>query len=71
MTYICIKCRKTWDNGGRSSEYSGGLCEDCTSEYVREKQKNQGFHDCYKRAVEVCSRDECSYWQLCNKELLG
>jgi len=69
MTYICIKCRKTWANGGHSSEYSGGLCEDCTLEYVREKQKSRGFHDCYKRAVEVCSRDECSYWHLCNREL--
>jgi hypothetical protein len=71
MTYICIKCRKTWGNGGRSGDYSGGLCEDCTLKYVRKKQKNQGFDDCYKRAVEVCSRDDCSYWHLCNKELLG
>lgn len=70
MTYVCIKCRKTWGKGGRSSEYSGGLCEDCTLQYVREKQKSQGFHDCYKRAVEICSKDDCSYWQLCNKDLL-
>ena len=71
MTYICIKCRKTWVDGHHTKEYSGGLCEDCVTGYIRAKQKNQGFHDCFKKAIEVCSRGECSYWLLCNKSLIG
>ena len=70
MTYICIKCRKIWVSGDHTREYSGGLCEECTTGYIRERQVCQGFHDCYRRAVEVCSRDECSYWLLCNKSLV-
>jgi hypothetical protein len=46
------------------------LCEACTTEYIREKQKTYGFHDCYKRSVETCSRDECSYWHLCNRDFM-
>ena len=69
MTYICIKCRKIWVNGDHTSEYSGGLCEECTTDYIRDRQKGQGFHDCFNRAVELCSKEGCSYWLLCNKEL--
>jgi hypothetical protein len=71
MTYVCIKCRKIWVSGDHTSEYSGGLCEACTTGYIREKQKNYGFHDCFKRAIEVCSRRECSYWLLCIRDVIG
>jgi len=70
MTYICIKCRKIWVNGGHTKDYSGGLCKECTTDYIRERQKSQGFDDCFKRAIEVCSIKECSYWFLCNRDLL-
>jgi hypothetical protein len=70
MTYICIKCQDKWVIGSPTSEYSGGLCESCATSYVRTKQRKQGFHDCYKKAIEICSRAECNYWNLCNKELL-
>ena len=69
MTYICIKCRTIWISGDHTSEYSGGLCEVCTTDYIRDRQKSQGFHDCFKKAIELCSRADCSYWLLCNREL--
>jgi len=71
MTYICIKCRKTWVMGSPTAEHSGGVCERCATSYVRARQKRYGFHDCFKRAIEVCSRGECSYWPICNRELIG
>jgi hypothetical protein len=69
MTYVCIKCKKIWLNGNATCDYSGGLCEECTVAYLRGRQKKQGFHDCFKRATQVCSRGECNYWQLCNRQL--
>lgn len=69
MTYICVKCRKTWNVGDPTDEYSGGICDDCITKYVRNKQLEKGFHDCFKRAVTECSRDECSYWDLCCRDL--
>ena len=43
MTYICIKCRTIWVSGDHTSEYSGGLCEGCTIDYIRDRQKSQDF----------------------------
>ena len=71
MTYICIKCGHIWVTGSPTSEHSGGLCENCGTSYIRAKQEQNGFHDCFKRATEVCSQAECSYWSLCNKEFVG
>ena len=45
--------------------YSGGICEQCITEYVREKQKKSGFDDCFKRALAICGRFECRYHDLC------
>ena len=59
MTYICIRCRNIWINGNPTNDYSGGLCLACIKEYIRVKQKRQGFHDCFKRAIEVCSKGDC------------
>ena len=71
MTYVCIKCGDIWDSGKPSDDHSGALCNTCATGYVRERQKKNGFHDCYKRAIEVCSEEDCSYWHLCNRELMG
>ena len=71
MTYICIKCGNIWVSGDPTNEYSGGLCEDCATSYIRARQHKNGFHDCFKRATEVCSKGDCSYWPLCNKEFVG
>ena len=71
MTYICVKCGNIWVSGSPTNEHSGGLCENCGTSYFRAKQKQNGFHDCFKRATEACSKVECNYWSLCNKELIG
>lgn len=64
MTYICIKCRKTWVKGGQSEGPSGGLCPECTADYVRSKQMSEGNKPCYRTAVECCS-EPCKWWPLC------
>jgi hypothetical protein len=69
MTYVCIKCRTIWQAGLASEAVSGGLCGSCIIEYVRGKQRKKGFHDCFKRATETCSRTECDYHNLCNRDL--
>ena len=68
MTYVCIRCRTTWIVGEASAEVSGGLCDRCITEYVRDRQKNNGFHDCFKRATQTCSETCCSYWEVCNRQ---
>ena len=71
MTYTCIKCREIWIDGEPSAELSGGLCLDCITAYVRNRQTKQGFQDCFRKAVELCSLRECSYWLSCNKEIMA
>jgi hypothetical protein len=70
MTYVCIKCRKIWIRGECSDEHSGGLCIDCATDYIRMKQKQKGFHDCFRRSTEICAKLNCNYWSCCNKDLL-
>ena len=67
MKYICIRCGTTWIVGKNTDEPSGGLCDPCITEYVREKQKSRGFHDCFRSATDDCSETECSYWDFCIK----
>lgn len=70
MTYICIKCRKTWMRGEGSHEPSGGLCIDCATDYIRMRQRKNGFHDCFRRATAICATMNCTYWSCCNKDLM-
>ena len=69
MTYLCIKCRAIWVKGEPSAEFSGGICERCLIEYVRKRQTKEGNEPCFRRAIEVCSRYECTYHELCCKPL--
>lgn len=71
MTYICIKCQRVWTRGEPTTEFSGGLCEYCLTQYIREKQKNQGFHDCFRRATEMCARIECRYHSYCLRGIIS
>jgi len=68
MTYVCIRCGAKWVKNGESDELSGGLCEKCIKVYVRSKQLEKGFHDCFARNTEVCS-EKCSYGEICNNLL--
>jgi len=70
MTYVCIKCGRIWIRGESSGEPSGGLCVDCATDYIRMKQMQRGFHDCFRRSTEICATVNCSYWSCCNKDLL-
>lgn len=70
MTYICVKCGKKWVKDEESDEVSGGLCYRCITEYVRERQKNQGLHDCFARNTEECT-EVCKYSKQCNNILLN
>ena len=69
MTYCCIGCGKTWLKGEPTDFVSHGICGDCYTGLVRSKQREKGFHDCYKRAVECCSRSECSHIDVCCRGL--
>jgi len=64
MDYVCIKCRKTWRRGDESSHRSGALCDECTIEYVRDKQIKEGNRDCFGRAVDHCTED-CKWKRYC------
>lgn len=68
MKYICIRCGITWIVGIATDEPSGGLCDLCITEYVRNKQKSRGFDDCFRKATEDCSETACSYWDSCIKQ---
>jgi len=70
MIYVCIKCGDRWTVQNCSDEISGGLCETCITAYIREKQQFHGLQDCFKRATEECPKRECSYWSLCNKDIV-
>lgn len=69
MTYICIKCKALWVVDEPSAEFSGGLCDDCIIEYVRERQSKEGLDPCFRCAIEPCSRHECTYHELCCRPL--
>ena len=71
MTHVCIKCHRTWVTDQPSDEPSGGLCDQCFTEYIRSRQRKVGYHDCFRRCTEVCNRRDCAYWKSCNKKLLA
>jgi hypothetical protein len=66
VEYICIKCRRTWSEGKDAEGPSGGLCDQCITEYIRKKQRKEGHKDCFRRATEECSED-CKYKTECLK----
>jgi hypothetical protein len=71
MTYLCIKCKAIWVVGEPSSEFSGGLCDTCITNYIRERQIKSGFEDCFRRATEVCGKVDCRYHEHCCRYLKG
>ena len=69
MTYVCIRCGRKWTVCSQSNHASGSICEPCMIDYVRCKQRNQGCEDCFKKATEVCSEGECTWHELCCRDL--
>ena len=72
MRHICIKCGLLWSiwYEEEDGEVTSDLCEDCLKFWIRGKQKTEGNHDCYGRAVELCSRNKCKWFQMCCEEFL-
>lgn len=70
MKYICIKCRVFWVDGVNRDSISGGVCESCITDYIRTRQIEKGFEDCFRRNTELCSKKECDYWEICNRYYL-
>lgn len=72
MKYKCIGCGSEWgeETKGEEGWFSHGSCAECLrkqlSPIYRKRQSLQGFHDCFARNVEKCSRLVCDYWKVCN-----
>ena len=64
MTVKCILCEKEWDKPSQNNGISSSLCPKCLTPIIREIQKRKGYHDCFGRATEPCSR-ECRLKSLC------
>jgi hypothetical protein len=72
MRHVCIKCGKVWlPDDEEDGETTADLCERCLTYYIRGKQVSEGYHDCFKRSIEICSkRKNCKYFQLCCEEFI-
>jgi hypothetical protein len=71
MKYVCIKCRESWLEGTDIEIISGSLCDPCITQYIRAKQIERGYLDCFRQNIELCSAKKCDYWQACNKYYLS
>ncbi len=67
MTHICIKCGHVWVNDLPSEDLSGGVCDECITAYVRNKQIERGYDPCFRRKGIMCPDKECTYFETCNK----
>jgi len=72
MRHICIKCGEVWlpwyeEDGDTTSD----LCRECVTFWIRGRQISEGNHDCFARAVEICSAGKnCRWFQICCEKLL-
>lgn len=71
MTYQCIKCHATWENGKPDSDgyYSHGLCASCLKDALiplyRKRQAREGNFDCFGKSSGFCDQTDCKYRALC------
>jgi hypothetical protein len=73
MRHVCIKCGVVWlpDHEDDDGDITSDLCEECLMYWIRGKQITEGHHDCYRRAVEICSKGKkCKWFQMCCESLL-
>lgn len=75
MRYICIKCDVIWIIGEPGAELSGGLCDRCITQYVREKQKGRDSMTASERLQKFALRQSavigniaCQHIQITLKE---
>ncbi len=67
MTHICIKCGHVWINGSPSEDLSGGICDECITTYIRNRQRGRGYVPCFRSKGIMCPDRECTYFEACNK----
>ena len=72
MRHVCIKCGEVWlpEHEIDEGETTADLCDECLKFWIRGRQRSEGCHDCYRRAVEICSRKRCLWFQLCCETFL-
>ncbi len=70
-TYLCVKCRKTWEiaNGDTDPSPSGSLCKPCLKQSLvpiyRKRQSLERNFDCFGKAIDYCDQFQCKYRALC------
>jgi len=65
MTYICVKCSRTWVMDEPTEDFSGGICRQCITSYIHSKQISAGKKACFDKPSECNDKEGCTYSQLC------
>jgi len=65
MTYICVKCQRTWVMDEPTDYVSGGICRECITSYIRSKQIKAGNDACFGESEECNELQSCKYSQWC------
>ena len=65
MTYICVKCQRTWILDEPTDYVSGGICRECITVYVHSKQVKAGNEACFGEPSLCNDADSCRYRQWC------
>ena len=65
MTYICVKCQRTWIMNEPTDYVSGGICRECITAYVHSKQVKAGNEACFGEPDECNELENCKYGQWC------
>ena len=70
MTYICVKCQRTWVMDEPTDYVSGGICRECITSYIRSKQIKAGSDACFGEPDECNELQSCKYGQWCVTQYL-
>ena len=65
MTYICVKCKRTWILDEPTEHFSGGICRECITSYIHSKQVKNGDRACFGKPEKCNDMESCKYGQLC------
>lgn len=67
MTHVCIKCGHVWIEGSPSDDLSGGVCDECITAYIRNRQIRDGYDPCFRSKGIMCPDKNCKYFESCNR----
>ena len=66
MTYICIRCERVWTIGVQTDPpHSGGLCDWCITDYIRNRQTLNGLTECFRTNKCPEGTTSCVYKDVC------